>query len=148
MNASASASSLNWWPTIRRRAAAGRSCGAAQRVAPSTPFALVADLTPPPPQAPRLRFLSILSETRSSEIERYQPGQNRSGSVKPSQACHAAKLPRPETRNPRPQKRVKPSQAQSRWAQLPAPRTPDPRPQTQDPRPQTPDPCRSRPEPS
>jgi len=134
MNASASASSLNWRPTVRRRVAAGRSSGAGPRAAPSKHLAVVADSLPAPPQAARAAP-SSLAKPKFGPLSRFTPScpapsipvQNPFRRGSPFQPG-----PRPAQSNP-----VKVSQA---WRCRPAPQAPDPRPQTPDPKPQTPDP--------
>jgi hypothetical protein len=113
MNAPASASCLKWQPMVRRRTAAGHSCGAGQSAAPSTHLAEVAGSLPAP--SPPRAFFSAHSVQNPFRSGSTVSGRPRSNLVKASQTWPCRLAPRPHD---------------------PRPRIQDPRPRIQDPRPE------------
>ena len=120
MNAPASASCLKWQPMVRRRTAAGYSCGAGQSAAPSTHLAEVAGSLPAP--SPPRAFFSAHSVQNPFRSGSTVSGRPRSNLVKASQTWPCRLAPRPHDPRPR--------------IQDPRPRIQDPRPRIQDPRPE------------
>jgi len=130
MNASASASDLKWRPTVRRRDAAERPCGAAQRtapyprLAPAVPHPALRDnllyrrfpigrpskdrmrpSLPAPPQASRPKPRAFFSYPNSVQqrFDGFSPAPRPTQSS-PVKAGPATRHPGPQTRNPKPER--------------------------------------------
>ena len=99
MNAPASASCLKWQPMVRRRTAAGHSCGAGQSAAPSTHLAEVAGSLPAP--SPPRAFFSAHSVQNPFRSGSTVSGRPRSNLVKASQTWPCRLAPRPHDPRPR-----------------------------------------------
>ena len=119
---------LKWRPTVRRRAAAGRPCGAGQRAEPYPHLAVVAASLPALPRAFFFHPKSVQGTFGDFSPAPVKVGQTQSNPVKLWPATRPSRTP-----DPKPQTR-KVGQAGSRSVKL-GPAARHPRPKTRNPGP-------------